>query len=648
MAHLPPMDRISFGSLEDDQFFSACSSRLASRHVSVIASQDHLPEDANSTARPSEPLVSVCLPPVETAQPLLSTARDDAFRHEHSQKHHHFCPTALRRRLSKAKAPESSSQLDITLRDENSSVRSSNTELNVLVSSPAPVVTTRRWSSVLNGDQALTYACQGSVPVITRAQLDGHVSKQGIDGIVCNIRAYLSGRRHDVCTRRLSTLEAVENKIPPSSMQSEEVSFNESCLKPPTLPADQYLVTTNNIAGILDIVIAGMRSIQDENVQTECLSLLFPNDPRIRPVLRTKRIVPAISAIADPATTICSVQPCFNKLGREIVHDADTSGNDPQELSRHLSIHNSPRRLSWPQSPRITQKVSFKPSPRCEVPNPFDQQFLRLEKRPTSAPIPERPSRGYLKREAAAVSMTSFPKLTSRSCTNDWLTPLGLFDDIDVASDDESAQRRTTITDLYNRGIDAHSGVFLYNPLPILEEDPRNITPLLSHAPLQEYKDSWSCQADESDDDRRKRVGHSTESALHRRISVGAPHDEHQDVSGNLLDRLRRYSFMPLLDQTPESIRSDRPPQQLWAEIPLEGDGGAQKRSSQAMLRKILDQFESSPMKPSYSKSSSEVRKGTEPQKSLRRRSVPGRVSCSEDTIPHICVDEQWSPWTEG
>ncbi len=262
-----PSDRISFASVEDDQFFSAYSSQPTSRLVSVIGPQrpkqekEQLPEDVNSAARPSEPLASVCLPPTEAA-----------------------------------------------LSDKAASTANSNTDK--LASSPAPIMVARRCSSVTRGEQDLP-PChdQDRLPTITRAQLDGRFSKQGIDGIVCNVRAFLAARRQNDSSGKPATTGISGNDMPLSSIQT---ALDKPQLNISVLPEDQYLITTDNIAGILDIVIAGVCSIQDDT-QSDCRSLLFPSGTHVKPRLRTQNIIiPGVSAVADPATTICSPQPCFS------------------------------------------------------------------------------------------------------------------------------------------------------------------------------------------------------------------------------------------------------------------------------------------------------------------------------------------------
>ncbi|KAI3330017.1 hypothetical protein F4824DRAFT_355241 [Ustulina deusta] len=202
------------------------------------------------------------------------------------------------------------------------------------------------------------------------------------------------------------------------------------------------------------------------------------------------------------------------------------------------------------------------------------------------------------------------------------------------------------VADLYNHGVDAHSGIFIHNPLPILEENPQSNSAPPSQVQFQyyqshihEYENQWPSQAGEGEEDCRKNLGRSIGVACHKRIRVRNPHDQRQDISENLLDRLRRYSFMPLSDHTPECIRRDRPAELSWTERPQEGNRG-RKRSSRELLQQILDRSSPPSVNSSGSKSASWALNIARSQDPKRQGELEG-VSCSEDTTPHICVDEQ-------
>ncbi|KAI1080014.1 hypothetical protein F5B20DRAFT_148139 [Whalleya microplaca] len=293
------------------------------------------------------------------------------------------------------------------------------------------------------------------------------------------------------------------------------------------------------------------------------------------------------------------------------------------------------------ESPSATRKASARLSPTEEEPSIMPGQFYT--RRSSSAPVSSRASIRKSGRSSSArkeSAWTNFPKLSSRASTTDWLTPLGLYGDPD------HLQRRETISDLYNHGVDAHCGVENSAPLSIVEESPRH-TPLPTdnESLLHDAERAWSSQLDEAPRSHNKRkMGYAIGSATQSRRSSVKPIENHEPTpkSGGFLDTLRRYSFMPLLDQTPENIRAATPPIRSWTILPLQLERD-KKRSSKAMLQEILDQ---SPTSSKSSSSKSGSRKKSASWKTPKRLSGPGRMSCSEETAPHVCLDDQMSPWS--
>ncbi|KAI2466868.1 hypothetical protein F4781DRAFT_334249 [Annulohypoxylon bovei var. microspora] len=276
----------------------------------------------------------------------------------------------------------------------------------------------------------------------------------------------------------------------------------------------------------------------------------------------------------------------------------------------------------------------------------------RDQRRSASEPVSPRASFGDLKSLTGRHrdgSMTCFPKLLSRSSTTDWLTPLGLFGESNLSKD------KATVPDLYVLGIDAHSGANVSRSLEILEESPRE-TPAPIDVPITEFPfqpsiPQWPTQANGGLEAHTTKTGSAIGVSSHRRKSsfkpieapnpIPLPHPNH-----DLLDTLRRYSFMPISDQTPESIREASPPARTWAELPLREEGG-RKHSSQELLQEILDRKPASKRssrrssrRPSYINIQGRNRTST----GASRRSGLDRMSCSEDQTPHICMDEQLTP----
>ncbi|KAI1205561.1 uncharacterized protein F4807DRAFT_282584 [Annulohypoxylon truncatum] len=268
------------------------------------------------------------------------------------------------------------------------------------------------------------------------------------------------------------------------------------------------------------------------------------------------------------------------------------------------------------------------------------------QRRSVSEPVSPRASFGDLKLQSSRRdgSMTCFPKLPSRTSTTDWLTPLGLFGESNMS------QHKSTTPDLYVLGIDAHSGASAPKPLGVVEESPL-LTPTsapVDNFPFQSSGPQWPTQVDEGSDTHLK-AGSAIGVSAHRRkssfkpIEAPKPHPNH-----GLLDTLRRYSFMPLLDQTPENIREASPPARTWTDLPLREDGG-RKNSSMDLLQEILDRKPASKMpsrrssrRPSHINVDIQGRSRTGTASS--QRSGRDRMSCSEDHMPHICTDEQLTP----
>ncbi|KAI0888336.1 uncharacterized protein GGS22DRAFT_96156 [Annulohypoxylon maeteangense] len=209
----------------------------------------------------------------------------------------------------------------------------------------------------------------------------------------------------------------------------------------------------------------------------------------------------------------------------------------------------------------------------------------REQRRSASEPVSPRASFGDLKSQNGRRrdgSMTCFPKLPSRTSTTDWLTPLGLFGESNMS------QHKATMSDLYVLGIDAHSGADVPKPLEILEESPPPTLAPSEDFLFQSSGPQWPTQVDKGSDTHLK-AGSAIGVSAHRRkssikpIEAPKPHQNH-----GLLDTLRRYSFMPLSDQTPENIREASPPARTLADLPLREDGG-RKQSSKDLLQEILD-----------------------------------------------------------
>lgn len=310
---------------------------------------------------------------------------------------------------------------------------------------------------------------------------------------------------------------------------------------------------------------------------------------------------------------------------------------EPLELSEYSTFQSlQTGRRSWPQTRRATQRVSFQIGPLGDPVDPLERQVGQPGQRSKSEPNARYAAQGGCYTGIAVAPpppITSFPRLLSRSCTNDWLTPLGLFEDV---NDEESDAHQTTTTDLYSRGVDAHCGPGVYTPLPILEEGSQtaSISPTQSpvpdyHSPSPAYSENqWSSHTNESNESHGKRLGQSIGAAAHKRIKARDSYERHQGLGTSLFDGLQNFSLLPTLGQTTEFTRDDR------------SDKG-QKRTSQGLLRRILQQSDLASIKSSRSKSSSVMWENIRRRDQSRSCSEYESLSCPEETRPHVCMDEQ-------
>ncbi|KAI1141386.1 hypothetical protein F5Y05DRAFT_259503 [Hypoxylon sp. FL0543] len=286
-------------------------------------------------------------------------------------------------------------------------------------------------------------------------------------------------------------------------------------------------------------------------------------------------------------------------------------------------------------------------SPTIEEPKHKLEHSNQTQRRSFSEPVSPRASFGN--RESLAArrrdgSITCFPRLPSRTCTSDWLTPLGFFGESNLS------QHRATMSDLYACGVDAHCGVDIPKPLEMLEESPRQTPVPIDESPFRTPELQWPTHPNEGSEPSGFKPGRAIGVSAHCRRSSAKPMEARgSDVNHGLLDKLRRYSFMPLLDHTPESIRGASLPTRTWTEVPLYEDGG-RRRSSKQLLQSILDR-RPAPKRMSWklsrksSRSSAQARrKRTISSTQKRRTSGLDRMSCSEDHHPHICMDEQLTP----
>ena len=96
--------------------------------------------------------------------------------------------------------------------------------------------------------------------------------------------------------------------LPSSGTDTIEVQPRQAC--------DTFLVSTEDIVEILDIVIGGLRSLHDKHLSTGCLSAILSDRTRPRAgTTNEKGIITHYSKFAGPATTISAVKSVFSAAG---------------------------------------------------------------------------------------------------------------------------------------------------------------------------------------------------------------------------------------------------------------------------------------------------------------------------------------------
>ncbi|KAK6221993.1 hypothetical protein LQW54_001213 [Pestalotiopsis sp. IQ-011] len=220
---------------------------------------------------------------------------------KNSPRHHHFCSKPVLNHLcrnnrlpSRFYQPSDGSYIP----EYASSLPDEPVTIEQLVSSPAAPVTTQHWSSTSIGSSLRPVKSRSTGQAYFDSQA---ASSRGVEDIVSNIRTYLSTLRHDTCN-------------PSPREQPRTMSFMaRNPISTPNEEPESFLVSTNDIAGILDIVIVGLRRLHGEHLPSGCLSVLLPWNQNNKPVPKADSIIPSASYPAEPATTISSVKPTVTK-----------------------------------------------------------------------------------------------------------------------------------------------------------------------------------------------------------------------------------------------------------------------------------------------------------------------------------------------
>lgn len=439
-----------------------------------------------------------------------------------------------------------------------------------------------------------------------------------IQKIVGNIQTFLAQRRHGECplpSRHVSGRGS-------AGLQSHPTTEGPS--------SDNFLVSTRDIAGILDIVITGLRTLHDEHFSAGCLTVLLPTGRHAMPTTASGALIPHCSGLADPATTISSVRSAFihssandnsrrgtalrnlraTIITRQSVTEVnwdtssespDSSDNDDDPDSDSRQPWSTYRKASSCDTTHQASTPSVVPSqPNSDIlgcgnqeQSTFAEAIRALEQRPSSTPLRlgNRKRLGE-KRTKLPVSapteedIVSFPALRSRTCTNDWIKPPRQIEDL-------QQEISPTTPTMYECGVDAHT-CSPCDPIPSqTDKDPApDCTNLREGGHIATWANGASTSqpptAGEHGDKTDKRMGAAIgKSAGQRRSSSRIPEQRSPVPENALFNRLRHYSFAPIVEQIPETLREAPIPRLLKPMNAVTAER-QRRKSGKEMLEDIL------------------------------------------------------------
>ncbi|KAK8855704.1 hypothetical protein PGQ11_011616 [Apiospora arundinis] len=609
--------RPSSESVDEDWFYSAPSSRLGSRHR-------HAPESIDYAVKGEAEIQSnissnLAFDPGFKTSPILGSVV--GLRKHHIQSMQPSDPTTL--------PPKSDRDAFLsavkTARKCSCDLGNDSGRFGQSAKLPPQPVAIRQPSTTEAGDTSLPPHKRSSpIPI------------EEIENIVNGIKRYLSYRHHGTCNAAPGMNDQTCPPTPRPSMLLPGVTNTIGAQPHVHEASDTFLVSTNDIAEILDIVIAGLRTIHDKHLTTGCLTAMLPGRTRSRAGTTKKGIVPQCSKPADPATTISSVKSAFSATGYANHGTSHAFRNNKSIIISRQSI------TECDYTPHTTSSSSGVLIRRENGAPGAAIQYFGLHhngtpwqmRRPSSTPLPPKQAVEMTKTAASTPirhDIVSFPPLRSRSCTNDWIAP-------QLGQENLLPDRHHTPT-LYQCGVDAHRGI---TPAPDTNREPSAADTIFPNSTTS----SGGSPTGSPKPQTKKRMGSSIGVATRLRRSSSQQIDQtDQNLGSTLLNSLRRYSLMPLLEQPPEVFRRKASAPKLLEDVPL---AGHRRLSSRAMLEDILAKFPSQSTGSRHTSSSSNMSKSS--QKASKRSSATSRyrkLSCMEENAPHICVDEQPTPISE-
>ncbi|TWU75991.1 hypothetical protein ED733_007027 [Metarhizium rileyi] len=431
-----------------------------------------------------------------------------------------------------------------------------------------------------------------------------------------------------------------------------------------------YFINDTDIRGAVKIILAALQqeaAFQDSSKDRTNPSSKLGQSISTLPEFDLERnsIAPRLSAAAEPATTISVPKTFFTHTnwGRgqlsasylkddlsttttttilshgsisEIVWTENTSCN-PGGLSRSKSstklFKNSPNHRRMQQQPTLRPDAcqDILVSGKSSAEHVSD----RLEPSSSNASFHKRISRSTDEDS----NITSFPELRPRHCTKEWLNP---------PAEIEQLTTTAPTNDLYNRGVDAHSGRLSSSSNGVWQA-PQPIAVPCDHSIFD--KDPFYCsdlylhnrrETDESTSTGKIRPGSSIGSSAHRRrssqapLAYDSPWDGQDGFVPRILEKLRRTTQHDLKQQ-----EFPRPDWNVWCAEDRKSLSPDAKVDVKAQSRDSI--VKERTMKPQNADNLGiyEALTGS--------KTVMGRDrhdTCSEDNRPHVCENDMDHSWT--
>ena len=429
----------------------------------------------------------------------------------------------------------------------------------------------------------------------------------------------------------------------------------------------RYLVTDDNLKDVIETVIEEMRQfntcdlVDNQTCDGAAENCLLPKLNS-----RNNSIIPSTANAAHPATTISMPKTSF----ASIVSPTDTGvqtktiGVDKSSSATIVS-RRSVAEISWTQqSPAVEAAEPFDPLRQalrhyshCDLSTNNSPLETSGEGKQTDGPITltgfsvhhYTTSDNYadlvaeIGRAQSTTSptskerndsITSFPKLLSRHCTNDWLKPPIEIDDL----------IHSVSANLYNQGIDAHCG----SPSEARGQDVEEpLKPRQCDYSL--FSDATFVEGEGGSRERRAtevapsavrdiRLGTSIGNASHRRrssvaVELQSPHPKPTEhVLPAWMDKIRKSGHKIFHPHHARGHDSSKASEQDGSETPQNSATEDQKSPSQPRSRDSIIR-ERTPELPKAD------RAGIYEAMTGSRLNYPGRRrgTCSEDNRPHVC-----------